>query len=1396
MPPNALIDALQGVRRRIRALTTLYGLGVMISLAVGLLLAVILSDYLLNLPVVPRVLLLVTSLALLAYHTRKHLLKPVLADLPLTDLAGRLEQSFPQFGDRLRSTVEFMRGSIPGSPAMQQRVISQTSDIARNLDLNRAVVAKPAYQSAGLAALALVGLFLLGWMLPQYASIAFSRLFAPLAAHPWPKRVQIEMLDQTPLRLAVGQHLDLHLKLVRGDSASRKASLVYQFGDGPIQRELMTRGPDGTYSSSLETRITDASVSAPLKVSVQAGDDEITLKPITIVPRLAIQEVIAQITPPPYVSRRAPQSINLAAAPATLAEGGDLAIRVVFNKPLGERSLPHIEPTNPDAKLPEILWTSNDARTKVGHLSPRTSMRFHLRATDTDGFSNNAIEEYEVIVKPDALPSVQIDNPRRNEERTPDAVIPLSGLAEDDYGVDSVALISERLSDSKQWTRSLLKQATADSGAQLSNADSSVDRQRLRLDYGWDLPQLVDAKLKPGDVLEYHLEATDNFRIGDQAHPAASSGRLRITIISQEDLTSRVSDDLRQLKQQISTIRSNQDRNRQETVSLLDDTKNKPALDAADLKTLGRLSDQQTAAAAQTKQMADSMSALNQRLTENKSTSRELSDLTREVSQQLQQTAESSMKDASAQLAAAKQAADAKQPASPSLEGSAERQQRASDQLGQSLDRMANIGSLQTAIDNLRKMIEAQQAVSQQTQDLGKNNLGKTPEQMSAADRDKLQQAADAQAKLAQQTGKTLEEMQKLADQMAKNDPAAAETLRKAASAGQQQQVSRNQQKAADNARENQQSQAQASQKQAELGLQEMLGNLKQAEQRKLAELQKQLEELQGQIANLIRHQAGHNLDNLTLQGPDKLKQIGDKTLAELTLKAERNQPPPTPTPLATLIASQEQTEQNARDIVKLAEAAKDGAEAASNLTRAAGRMEHAIVALKDAQLPAAYDPSQVEALAALDHAKKIIDDQKAKVDQQVADQNNESVRDQYVQIKAEQQKLNDQTSDIEKTRGQDGSLNRVSAVKLAQLPDQQSKLSDRVSKLNEALNAAGSTVYIWSNKDIANNMTKVRDQLAAKQSGQPVQLRQSQIADQLDAMIRNLVTKPKESKFAQDAGGGGGQKGQSANPGPKLPSESELRLLQDLQRSINTSTKQLDQPNKDKAALIDLGSRQAELRGLLDETLQKASRGKMKLPPEPDNKDQLPEESNAEAIENNELDQQLLSGVPDEEKNDKDAALIGDRMARSRQRLTLSNDAGKVTQAIQNKILTDMDYLIDQARKQQIEQRNPPPSDPNQQKMNQPKPNQQMAQQQPQPGQQRQTGVTPAAQSAAPGHGQQQTDLSTDIKQSAAEWGAISPRLRDAAIDSAGENVIERYRKLVQDYYISVNKQGAGQQQ
>jgi hypothetical protein len=1397
MAPTILIQSLQSFRRRVRALTLLSGLGTVLAMAIGALLALVLVDYLLNLQAVVRIVVLVGAAGGIGWAILRYIVRPLLSRLSLTDVAGRLEEVFPQFDDRLRSTVNFISaGDVPGSGAMKQHVIDEAMTLVRTVDLNAAIEKRPALQASALALAALAVVVVLSFTAPQYLRTGLARWLMPLSGAAWPKWVQIDVLGDPPQLVPVGQQVPVKVKLSRGDRASRDVTVHYQYftgtganrvASGPVHEEFMSRGPDGSYTVAIDAKLAEAASAGSVVSWVTAGDDRQDLPAINIVPRLAIERVKATITPPAY-AHLAARTVDLSQAPAVVAAGSTVALAVDFNKQLSAGDL-LLEPMAATMKAPAIVWKST-GMSSVGTFSPEQSIRFHLRATDADGFQNPALEEYEIIVRPDQSPTVQIEQPRRSEERTAVATFALMAVAEDDFAIDGASLWVERLGDHKKWEIPLVKKAAAIGGATMKPADSSPDRRRFRIGYEWDLSKLADANLQSGDVLEYCIGVTDNYELNGKVHAPAYSGKLRITIISQQELEARVGDELRAAAAALHEAKNVQTRTTIETAHLADDTRTKPQLDPADRTAAERLTHQQESVASVARQVSGKMDDVLQRLSENKSTNTDLNNVAKDTRETLTRAADGVMQDAVRELTSARdRAVDPKNPEKSTEQRNADfksaagKQAQSGDQLQAALDRLGNSGSLASTIEQFRNLLAEQQKVSAETRDFARENLGKV--NLQPDDQQKLDQLVSDQKKLSEMTDKAIEDANRTAGQISKSDPATAESLKAAATTAKQQQVSPSQQRASSSLKQNQQSSAQSAQKQAELGLELVIDSLRDAERRKLEDLNRKLAEMQEQVATLVRRQAGHNIDNLRLQGGDVIAKTNAEVLGDLANRAGRmlseiKEGTEPPTTVDQLTASQVQTERNTRDPAKTAEDMPEGAATASVLTRAASRMERALVSLKDAKLAPAYEPPQVEALAALLDAKKIIDEQQQKAQEKLDQQQKDAVKARYAKIKLEQERINAETTKIEKSRDKEGKLIRPFSVSILKMPGDQGKLADETHAIEEDLAAAGGIVYVWANKDIVVSMNNVKDGLGQQRTNEEIQIEQAKIVEQLDAMIRNLSIKPPEKKFdARQGGGDGGGQGQQA---ARLPGEAELRLLKDLQKAINNSTKKLaevaDKPNQKLEAL---GGRQGDMRQLLGQLVEKASKGQMKLGPEPDNKDLLPEESTAENLDDQELIDDLLNDQPDTAELQKGVNRVGDRMARSRQRLAINHDPGKVTQLVQERILKDLDELIEEARNQQAQSQ--PGSGSGE--------GEQMADAKPGDGKggtgkpTKQSNPSAGTGSASGGNtGGGEAAPATDIKESMAEWGKITPRLRQAAVEGASDTVIEKYKNLVDDYY------------
>jgi hypothetical protein len=1386
-------------------LGVLYGVGVVVAYAMGLLVATVLLDYLLNLPPVPRLVVMLAALICLGWLLSRWVVRPAMSKLGLSDIAGKLETAFPAFNERLRCTVDYVTKQTPGSAFMKERVVSEAAEMAGRFNLNGAIETRPVLHSGAAAVGAVAVVVLIGALLGQdYLMPAMTRLLTPFSGRPWPKRVEIQMVSDLPQRVPAGRPVDVRIRLVKGDRASREAIVVYDYGDGREEKEIMTRGADGIYSASLDARMGPTTIgNGTMNVRVEAGDDATPPRAISIVQRLAITGVQLVVTPPPYVGEP-PTTLDLQSAPATVTYGSTLALRVTFNKDLDSSQAPSLQSSDKQNKLPAATWEPSAGPVAVAHWTALDTAVFQVRASDADGFSNGEVADYQVVVRPDQPPTVQITRPARNEECTPQAVIPLRAIAEDDYGIQGLRLVVVKVGEKPQTLASIDLIATSKpaDGVQSTQLEASGDTRRWQIDYPWDLSKLAAAPLKPGDIVEYHLEAHDNFAFEGQSHDWVSSGRYRITIMSQEQFTALMGDLMAQVREQIIDIRNTQRGLKDQTDDLQHETAKQPEFNRADRQQAQALVNRQTTAAAQAKQAGGKLDNLLDRMEENRSTAQDLKDIASSVRDDLNQVAEHPMKDAAGQIDDARnqkansQDSPAKQQQmtdarNNELAQASNQQQDAAQRLDQMVERMGQTGGLAAAIEQFKGILAAQHGINQTSGDLGMKNLGKTPDQMDPQDRKAQNNNADAQSGLADKTDKAIDALGSASKKLEKTDPVSSQAMQQAAQDGQEQNVTSQMRNSSDQERQNQQAGVQQAQAQVEVGLQMMIRELEEAQRRKLEDLAKQLADMQEQIAQLVREQAGLNYHNLALQGDAVLKKTDPKVIDNLLTDSEwpKDQIPATPD-LGTQTRLQEQTERNTRNVSKAAEPLPDGTPIVSALNHAADRMMRAISFLRDEQtaeaqrLVGAYDPPQTEALKALEKAKQIVDDQAEKVNRQLNAQKKEALRAAYQKILDAQKKIDADTLAIDKApRGDDGQLGHRDAVRLTQLPLDQESLADTTAKLDDDLNTLGGVVYIWANNDIVQSMRAVKGYLAMPQTNAITQAEQTRIEEQLQAMIDSLQVKPKQSPFAQRGGGGQCK--------PMLPPEAELRLMKRLQEAVNKSTATINASDaKDKQpVLVALGGRQGQLRTVLDQLLQKASHGQMKLGPEPDPSEKLPEEASGDAVNDQELEHALLndSGQPDANQMQKDVGLVGQRMGRSRQRLAIEKDSGTTTQTIQKRILDNLDTLIEMARAEQAEM-HPEPGKKNQQQASQSNPvvsttpgNTSKGNKQ---SQSNKSGATPASVSVA-GHDVDTTGSpTTDITQTLKEWGGLSPRKRQAVTEAASEKPIEKFKDYIDEYY------------
>lgn len=217
---------------------------------------------------------------------------------------------------------------------------------------------------------------------------------------------------------------------------------------------------------------------------------------------------------------------------------------------------------------------------------------FEITVADPDGLACAAPVRGRVVVTPDEKPRVAAVSPETESLATPRARIPINVEAGDDLGVRRVTMYRN-------------VNGSADSGKTLYEGPGRAAFVNVIETF-----DLADLGVKPGDVIDYYLDATDT-RPG--APQTESSPACRLTIISEEDYaelvrTLNTGDALREKYEQFmeewKTMADEQERLREETAALTAEAA-KGALDEDAKRRLQDLADRQNALAGRAREAAE-----------------------------------------------------------------------------------------------------------------------------------------------------------------------------------------------------------------------------------------------------------------------------------------------------------------------------------------------------------------------------------------------------------------------------------------------------------------------------------------------------------------------------------------------------------------------------------------------------------------------------------------------------------------------------------------------------------------------------------------------------------------------------------------------------------------------
>ncbi len=405
----------------------------------------------------------------------------------LLAVAGAFERQAPELGSALTNAVQL--ASQPGQSeiyeVLRRQAVAHGDQQARRLAA--LTLAKRGVQRTLLVLFATVGLWgAVALLFPEAVAAVWPRFTDPLGDHPPYSRLQIEVTPGAP-EVLYGGECEIHA--TASGMPVERLVLVARNAQGTSETEMFRR-PDQSYFQSLRN------LREPSEFWVTDGRARSLRHSIRVLttPQIALVEMKAVF--PEYTGLR-PRKWELKQGDLQFLRRTKLNFRIVSNRPLREGRI-NLVPLMGQAEKQITLKPDPQNNMAVeGSISVDEAVAFAISVTDVDGLVSAESRRGRIEILKDRAPRIDVLQPGRHAVATPEISVPVSVLAEDDYGITQL-LWYRALNGSVERATPMKFEKTATPGT--VQANSSFNMKELGV--------------KPGDRIEYFFEAADNWPDG------------------------------------------------------------------------------------------------------------------------------------------------------------------------------------------------------------------------------------------------------------------------------------------------------------------------------------------------------------------------------------------------------------------------------------------------------------------------------------------------------------------------------------------------------------------------------------------------------------------------------------------------------------------------------------------------------------------------------------------------------------------------------------------------------------------------------------------------------------------------------------------------------------------
>jgi len=409
--------------------------------------------------------------------------KPLFREWTDEEVAVHVEAKFPEIENAVINSLQLAKDPIVRQHGMIGRIIRRAEHDTRDVRFTDAIDRRPLLRTGIAAAAVFAALAVYAMLFSGAFSRALQRILLPTAYVPAIGKAEILDVQPGSTTVIAGDPLRIVVKYRKVAAGEIGGTVIYRPDEAePVEREMKPLGNDQFIFTLPEVR-------KPLAYRIDIGGTESEKYEIAVTERPSVNRVDIVLEFPSYTGEKPRREDDtngdvkaLIGTRARLVITASKAIRGGAIQGYGDDIRLAADAENPRRLTAMIHVTKNGSYT--------------IGLTDREGNTNRSPVIRRIIALPDRPPTVRITSPARDVTAQPGDKVDIAFDATDDFGLVVAELIARR------------ENSKAD-GSVAARWTTFADRKRVRQMHAFALDRKV---YKPGDVVEYWMQVTDNRR--------------------------------------------------------------------------------------------------------------------------------------------------------------------------------------------------------------------------------------------------------------------------------------------------------------------------------------------------------------------------------------------------------------------------------------------------------------------------------------------------------------------------------------------------------------------------------------------------------------------------------------------------------------------------------------------------------------------------------------------------------------------------------------------------------------------------------------------------------------------------------------------------------------------